>query len=134
MKQNNLGYDDYEHEQINMSNNSVASILSLLYANSSASIKETKYDNNNNNINNKFVPQNLVHIKSSNDNSNKNMDNLRHSHLSSRLINILPHTDSRDLRLNSSVDELFNKFSNESMTVIYSFHFNRSEENFKILI
>ena len=33
---------------------------------------------------------------------------------SSRLINILPHTEPKELRLNASVDELLKKFSSES--------------------
>lgn len=40
---------------------------------------------------------------------------------SSRLINILPHTEAKELRLNASVDELLNEFTNESNLIHFLF-------------
>ena len=78
----------------------MSSILNLLY-NNSANIKSNQ----------------TLNVTSFSKTKENSKDKLLQNHFlidsSSRLINILPNTEPRDLRLNSSVDELLKKFSNE---------------------
>jgi hypothetical protein len=87
--------------------NSMTSILNLLY-NNSANI-----NNNNTSAANQHFPKIKENAKEKLLESHFLMDS------STRLVNILPNTEPRELHLNSSVDELLNKFSNEGNAIYF---------------
>jgi hypothetical protein len=87
--------------------NSMTSILNLLYNNSANNIN----NNNNTSAANQHFPKIKEHAKEKLLESHFLMDS------STRLVNILPNTEPRELHLNSSVDELLNKYNNEGNTI-----------------